>query len=256
MSKLKVTFLGTGTSSGVPMVACDCDICISDNSKDKRLRSSILIELEGVSVVVDTGPDFRYQMLREKVKRLDAIVFTHEHKDHVAGLDDVRAFNHIMKSSMQIFATERVQTALKRDFYYAFETDKYPGVPQIELNTITNKPFWVEGIKFEPIELLHYKMPVFGYRVGKFAYVTDANKITDQELEKLIGVEVLVINALRESPHISHFSLNESLDIIKRVAPNKAYLTHLSHQMPKYDDLLKKLPENVFPSYDGLVLTI
>jgi phosphoribosyl 1,2-cyclic phosphate phosphodiesterase len=204
--------------------------------------------------VVDTGPDFRFQMLRESVRKVNAIVFTHEHKDHVAGLDDVRGFNYIMKSSMNIYATERVQTALKREFHYAFESQKYPGVPQLELKTITNKPFQVNELTFEPISLMHYKMPVFGYRIGDFAYVTDANFISNEEMKKLKGVKTLVINALREASHISHFSLEEALAIIKEIGPDEAYLTHLSHQMPRYEDLVKQLPANVFPAYDGLKL--
>lgn len=256
MDSIKVTFLGTGTSQGVPMIACDCEVCSSDDPRDKRLRSSILIECGEVSVVVDTGPDFRYQMLREKVKRVTGVVFTHEHKDHVAGLDDIRGFNYKMKASMKIYATERVQTALKREFHYAFGTEKYPGVPQLELCAITNKEFDVSGLSFIPIALKHYKMPVFGYRIGDFGYITDANVIEDSEKEKLKGVKVLVINALRETSHISHFSLDEALEIIKEINPEQAYLTHMSHQMPKYDELMKKLPENVFPAYDGLKLKI
>lgn len=256
MSDLQVTFLGTGTSQGVPMIACNCEVCSSSNPKDKRLRSSILIESEDTSVVVDTGPDFRYQMLREKVKKLSAVVFTHEHKDHVAGLDDIRGFNYVQKSSMQIFATERVQKALKREFYYAFETEKYPGVPQLELCTIDETNFNVNGLEFQPIQLMHYKMPVFGYRVGSFAYITDANYISQEEMDKLTGLDVLVINALRPSSHISHFSLEEALAIIDHLKPQKAYLTHISHQMPMYEKLVNQLPENVFPSYDGLKLKI
>ncbi len=253
---LKVSFLGTGTSSGVPMIACECEVCISADDRDKRLRTSVLIESDTTTVVVDTGPDFRYQMLRQRVKKLDAIVFTHEHKDHVAGLDDVRAFNYSMKASMNIYATEQVQTALKREFYYAFESEKYPGVPQLDLQTITLVPFMVGDLRFEPIQLLHYKMSVFGYRVGDFGYITDANQITETEKMKLNGVKVLVVNALREATHISHFSLSEALEIIKYIAPEKAYLTHISHQMPAHEQLLKLLPPNVYPAHDGLVIEI
>lgn len=253
---LKVTFLGTGTSSGVPMIGCQCEVCTSSDSKNKRLRTSVLLESDEATVVIDTGPDFRYQMLRAQVRELNAVVYTHEHKDHIAGLDDVRGFNYLMKSSMNIYATEQVQTALKREFYYAFETVKYPGVPQLELNTIVNAPFSVGDLQFEPIQLMHYKMPVFGYRVGNFGYITDANQISDEELGKLKGVEILVINALRESTHISHFSLEEALEIIERVGPKQAYLTHLSHQMPAHEVLVSKLPENVSPAFDGLILEI
>lgn len=256
MKDLKVTFLGTGTSQGVPMIGCTCEVCTSIDDKDKRLRSSILIETKDGSVVVDTGPDFRYQMLRENVKRLDAVVFTHEHKDHVAGLDDVRGFNYVMDKPMEIFATEDVQKALKREFYYAFMPKKHAGIPKLSLNTIYNKPFIAGGITFEPIEMLHYKMTVLGYRIGDFAYLTDVNYISPKELDKIKGVKVLVIDALQESTHPSHFSLQEALNIIEVIAPNKAYLTHISHRMPRYKELIKKLPQNVFPAHDGLVLIV
>ncbi len=256
MSKLKITFLGTGTSQGVPMIACDCEVCKSTDSRDKRLRSSILVETDEVSLVIDTGPDFRYQMLRAEVKKLDAVIYTHEHKDHVAGLDDIRGFNFWMKRPMEIFATERVQSALKREFHYAFSDEKYPGVPKLNLNTIVNKSFEVLGLTLIPIALTHYKMPVFGYRIGNFAYITDANIIAPEELKKLEGVEVMVINALRKTSHVSHFSLPEALEIIKTINPKKAYLTHFSHQMGRYEDLIKELPENVLPAHDGLILEI
>ena len=249
---MKVTFLGTGTSQGVPMIACECDVCLSTDSRDKRLRSSILIEVDDTTIVVDTGPDFRYQMLRANVKKLHAVVFTHEHKDHIAGLDDVRGFNYIMRQSMDIFATERVQNALKREFYYAFETEKYPGVPELHLHSIVNEPFKVGQIPVIPIQLMHYKMPVFGYRIHDFAYITDANSIAEEEVEKLKGVKVMVINALRKTPHISHFSLEEALEIIRKVNPERAFLTHFSHQMGKYMDLIQELPSGVEPAFDGL----
>lgn len=256
MSNIKVTFLGTGTSQGVPMIACNCEVCLSSDPRDKRLRSSVLIETDEVNFVIDTGPDFRYQMLREKVTKLDAVLYTHEHKDHIAGLDDIRGFNYWMKKPMDIYATEQVQFALKREFHYAFETNKYPGVPQLNLKTIENSPFDMGNLKIIPIQLTHYKMPVFGYRIGKFAYITDANNITDEELEKLKGVEVLVINALRKTKHISHFTLKEALAIIEKINPKRAFLTHFSHQMGKYVDVVKELPENVLPAHDRLVIEI
>lgn len=256
MSKLKVTFLGTGTSQGVPMIACNCAVCTSTDARDKRLRSSILVETNEVSFVIDTGPDFRYQMLRARVTKLDAVLFTHEHKDHIAGLDDIRGFNYWMKKPMDIFATERVQLALKREFHYAFETEQYPGVPQLNLKTIENRPFSIQNIPITPIHLMHYKMPVFGYRIGNFAYITDANQISEEELKKLEGVDVLVINALRKTSHISHFSLDEAVEIINRINPKQAYLTHFSHQMGKYVDVVNDLPQNVLPAYDGLMLEI
>lgn len=253
---MKVTFLGTGTSQGVPMIGCECEVCKSSDNRDNRLRSSILVEVEDVTMVIDTGPDFRYQMLRAEVNKMDAVVFTHEHKDHIAGLDDVRGFNYLQKKPMDIFATERVQSALKREFYYAFETDKYPGVPQLNLVTIKNESFLINGVELQPIEMTHYKMPVFGYRIGKFAYITDANYISEKELEKLNGVEVMVINALRKTTHVSHFSLDEAIEIIQKINPKEAYLTHFSHQMGKYKDVIKELPKNILPAFDGLVLEI
>ena len=253
---MKITFLGTGTSQGVPMIACECEVCTSTNPKDKRLRSSVLIELEDQTMVIDTGPDFRYQMLRAGVKKLDAVVFTHEHKDHVAGLDDVRGFNYIMKKSMQIYATENVQLALKRDFHYAFGSKTYPGVPQLELNTISNNPFKVGGEEVIPIHLKHYKMDVFGYRIRNFAYITDANFISETEMEKLKDLDVLVINALQKHSHISHFTLEEAIEVIHELNPKRAFLTHLSHRMGKYDEVSKELPENVKLSYDELVIEL
>jgi phosphoribosyl 1,2-cyclic phosphate phosphodiesterase len=253
---MKITFLGTGTSQGVPMIACECDVCTSTDSKDKRLRSSVLIEVDDLTIVIDTGPDFRYQILRAGVKKMDAVVFTHEHKDHVAGLDDVRGFNYIMKKSMQIYATESVQVALKRDFHYAFGSKKYPGAPQLELNTILNEPFEVGGEQFIPIQLKHHKMDVFGYRIRNFAYITDANYISEMELEKLKGLDVLIINALQKNSHISHFTLDEALEIIEKLEPKKAYLTHLSHRMGKYEDVSRELPKHVELSYDELVIEV
>lgn len=259
MKNLKVTFLGTGTSQGVPLIACSCAVCTSTDFRDKRLRSSILVEASNVTsnvaIVIDTGPDFRYQMLRQNIKRLDAVVFTHEHKDHVAGLDDVRGFNYVMKRPMKIFATQQVQDALKREFYYAFVAQKHAGLPQLDLQLITNQSFVVDGIPFEPIEMMHDKMPVFGYRIDKFAYLTDVNYISPQGMDRLKGVEILVIDALQESTHRSHFSLGQALDVIEEISP-KSYLTHISHRMPSYTELMDKLPNHVFPAYDGLVLKI
>lgn len=253
MSSIKITVLGSGTSQGVPVIACECPVCSSLDSKDKRLRSSILISLGEENYVIDSGPDFRQQMLVNKVKSLRGILFTHEHKDHVAGLDDVRAFNYKEQRDMEVFCTERVSEALKREFQYVFSGDRYPGIPQINLNIIENNSFNLPcGINVQPIEVMHYKMPVFGYRIGNFTYITDAKTVSDSEIEKIKGTEVLIVNALHQSEHISHFNLNEALDFIQKVNPTKAYLTHISHLFGVHSDIEKLLPKNVFAAYDGL----
>lgn len=253
---MKITFLGTGTSQGIPVIACRCEVCTSSNPKDNRLRCSVLIEFHGRTIVIDTGPDFRQQMLNNNVQRLDAVLFTHEHKDHVAGLDDIRAFNFVMKQNMDIYLTDAVEKAIRREFSYIFAESKYPGIPLINLHQITNHPFELYNQTVLPIEVMHYQMPVFGYRIGGFTYITDANSISEIELEKLVGTEVLVINALRREPHISHFTLKEALNLINRIKPQKGYLTHLSHQMGKHDDVMQELPPNVEIAYDGLTIEI
>ena len=252
-NSIKLTFLGTGTSQGVPVIACKCSVCLSDDNKDNRLRSSVLIGTQGVTFAIDSGPDFRQQMLRENIQHLDAIVFTHEHKDHVAGLDDVRAFNFKSKASMDIYCTEQVFQNLSREFHYVFDPKfLYPGVPKIEPHIITNESFKVNGVEVLPIEVFHYKLPVFGYRIGDVTYITDANKIVPEEFEKMRGTKILVLNALRKTEHISHFSLEEALAIIKEIKPEKAYLTHISHLMGKHDEVNLELPDNVEIAYDGL----
>lgn len=253
---MKVTFLGTGTSQGVPVLTCDCSVCSSDDPRDKRLRSSILIETEGGNIVVDTGPDFRYQMLRTGVKRLDAVLYTHEHKDHIAGLDDVRPFNFIQKQATEIYCTDRVEEALKRDFHYCFSDYKYPGIPQLNLNRIDLKPFEVLGNKVIPIEVMHYKLPVLGFRIGDFTYLTDVKTIADSEKEKVKGSKVLIINALRFKEHISHLNFDQALELIKELEVERAYLTHISHLMTTHAELEKRCPENVLPGHDMLEIEI
>jgi len=254
---MKITFLGTGTSQGVPLIGCRCEVCTSIDARDKRLRCSVMVE-DGESVfVIDSGPDFRQQMLREKVTRLDAIIFTHEHKDHIAGLDDVRAFNYLNSKHMDVYANVRVQEALKREFHYIFSNSDYPGIPKINLHTIHDTvPFQVRETSFIPVEALHYKLPVLGYRIGNFSYVTDANYIADSEKAKLKNSEVLVLNALRRESHVSHFSLDEALQMIEELKPGKAYLIHLSHQMGRHADIEKDLPAHVRCAYDGLQLQV
>ena len=256
MSALKITFLGTGTSQGVPVIACECEICTSKNPKDKRTRTSILIEYNGKNIVVDTGPDFRQQMLREKVMHLDAILFTHEHKDHIAGMDDIRAFNFQSKQDMPVYATPQVEIGLKKEFHYIFAEYQYPGIPKIDLHYIDNNPFELFGKSIIPITVMHYKLPVTAFRFDNFTYITDANFIDPVEKEKIKGTEVLVINALRQTPHISQFTLQEALDLIEEIKPKKAYLTHISHLLGSHDEVSKSLPANVEIAYDGLTVTL
>ncbi|MBC8054498.1 MAG: MBL fold metallo-hydrolase [Sphingobacteriaceae bacterium] len=250
---MKVTFLGTGTSQGVPLIGCDCEVCTSSSPFDKRLRVSVLVEVEGKVFVIDTGPDFRYQMLRAKVKHLDGILITHEHKDHVAGLDDVRAFNYHQKKAMNVYAHKRVHETLEREFHYAFADFKYPGVPLINLNAISEEPFLVEGIAITPIEVMHYLLPVYGFRIGDFTYITDAKSISDSEKKKISGSRVLVINALQKDRHISHFTLDEAIAFALEMGAEKTYLTHVSHRMGRHDDVSKELPPGIEFAYDGLV---
>lgn len=254
---MKVTFTGTGTSQGIPVIACPCNVCQSESPFDKRLRSSIHIQTETASIVIDTGPDFRQQMLRENIKQLDAVVFTHEHKDHTAGLDDVRAFNFVQKKAINVYATRQVQEALKREFAYVFSETKYPGVPEITLHEINaDKPFSINGLTLIPILVYHYKLPVLGFRIGDFTYITDANFIPDKEKEKIKGSKIIVLNALRKQSHISHFTLDEAIALIKELKPEKAYFTHISHQLGKHEEVSKELPPNIQLAYDGLKLIL
>ena len=253
---MKVTFLGTGTSQGVPVIACKCSVCASEDEKDKRLRSSVLLEVENTNIVIDTGPDFRQQMLRADVNQLDAVLFSHEHRDHIAGLDDIRAYNFIQQQPMDVYAEERVLRALNYDFPYIFAEKKYPGVPQVNVNLISNTPFQINSISITPVRVMHYRLPVLGFRIGQFAYITDANFISEEEMEKLIGVKHLVINALRKEKHISHYSLEQALQIIRQLSPKRAYLTHLSHQMGLHEEIQKEIPPNVVLAYDGLTVDL
>ena len=249
-----ITFLGTGTSQGVPVVACTCEVCLSADKHDKRLRTSIMIEAEGKVVVIDSGPDFRYQMLREQVMHLDALVFTHEHKDHVAGMDDIRAFNYKQQSAIDVYATTRVQEALKREFSYIFSEFKYPGIPQVNLINIDKQPFNIGNIELTPIEVMHYKLPVLGFRIKDFTYITDAKTITETEKKKIRGSKILVINALQRQEHISHFTFNEAIAFAKEINAEKTYLLHISHRLGKHAEVSAELPDGIELAYDGLKL--
>lgn len=238
------------------MIACNCDVCLSQNKKDKRLRSSVLIRSASGSVVIDTTPDFRYQMLRSHVRHLDAAVFTHEHKDHIAGLDDIKAYNFIHKKPIQLFASNATASALQRDFYYAFAENKYPGVPELRLNVVDDQTFDVVDLSFTPIHVKHLNMPVLGYRIGNFTYITDANYISEQEKKKIIGSEVLVLNALRKEKHISHFTLQEAIDLATELNVPHTYFTHISHQLGLHDEVERMLPKGMHLAYDGLILEV
>jgi phosphoribosyl 1,2-cyclic phosphate phosphodiesterase len=249
---MKVTFLGTGTSQGVPVIGCTCEVCQSLDFRDKRLRSSIHLEIENQSFVVDTGPDFRQQMLRESVKRIDAILFTHAHRDHTAGLDDVRAYNFLQQMDMPVYGTRPVLEQLEVEYAYAFAKEYYPGIPRLTLNEIDGSTFMVNGISVIPLPVMHLKLPVLGFRIGSFSYITDANFIPDETMEKLQGTETLVLNALQRAAHISHFNLQQALDMADKIRPKQTYLTHISHKLGMHADVTKELPQNVALAFDGL----
>ena len=236
------------------MIGCECEVCTSTDKKDNRLRTSILVQSAKTTLVVDTGPDFRYQMLRQKVKHLDAVVFTHPHKDHLAGLDDVKAFNFHSKIPMNLYADSLTEEALRRDFYYAFTDTRYPGIPELVLNTITLEPFVVGDIPIVPVLVWHLKMPVMGFRFGKFTYITDANRIDESEKEKIRGSETMVLNALRKQKHISHFTLEEAIEMVEALKVPTAYFTHISHQLGLHAEVEAELPEGIHLGYDGLEL--
>ncbi|MGA2824216.1 MAG: MBL fold metallo-hydrolase [Bacteroidales bacterium] len=248
-----LTFLGTGTSQGVPVVACNCNVCRSVDTRDKRLRSAVMVETEGKRIIIDCGPDFRQQMLREDICSIDALLITHAHKDHIGGLDDVRAFNYILQRPAEVYASREVQRAIKKEFSYAFGEDKYPGTPEINLHLIGNRQFDISGLLILPIKVLHFNdYYIFGYRIGDLTYITDAHDIPEKEMKKIEGSRVIVINALRKKKHYSHFNLSEAVAILEKLKPEQGYLTHISHQMGCYEDVQRELPSFIKQAYDGL----
>jgi phosphoribosyl 1,2-cyclic phosphate phosphodiesterase len=253
---MKITFLGTGTSTGVPVVACNCNVCTSDGPRDKRYRTSVMLSHGSSNIIIDCGPDFRIQMLKHKVEDIDAVLFTHAHRDHIAGLDDIRAFNYILHKSIDIYGTQLTLDAIKLQFPYIFAPGRYFGAPQLNLHPITEAPFSINNFRFTPVQVMHQDMKVFGYRIGDFTYITDANYISPAELDKIRGSKVVVINALRNSRHVSHFSLDEALEILQDLKPDIAYLTHISHFLGKFDAVSAKLPDWVHLAYDSLQIEI
>lgn len=240
----------------MPVITCDCEVCTSADFRDNRLRTSAMLSYEGKNIVIDSGPDFRQQMLRANVQSLDAIVYTHEHKDHVAGMDDVRAFNYKQRKAISLYGSSRVEEAIKREFHYAFSDSRYPGVPEVEFHTIGMDSFRLLGLVFTPVEVIHFHLPVMGFRIGDFAYITDANYISPAELDKLKGVKVLVLNALRRKVHPSHFNLEQALELVEIIAPEQAWFTHISHLLGLHAQVEEELPRHVKLAYDGLSFDI
>lgn len=253
---MKVVFLGTGTSQGIPVIGCNCQVCNSNNVKDKRLRSSVAVISHDTTIVIDTSIDFRQQMLNSNIKKLDAILYTHEHKDHTAGLDDVRSYNFLQKKSMDVYAEDRVFRALVNQFPYIFAERKYPGIPQINTISIKDEEFFIQKMNVCPLRIWHYRLPILGYRINNFAYITDASSIPDEEKAKLKDIKCLVIGAIRKEKHYSHFNLDEALEEINQINPERAFITHIGHFMGLYNEVTKELPEKVELAYDGLEIDV
>lgn len=254
--KIKVTFLGTGTSTGVPVIACNCPVCKSNDPRDKRFRTSVLVNICERNIIIDCGPDFRFQMLKNKVEDIDAVIFTHQHRDHIAGLDDIRAFNYILNKSIDIYGSALVIDAIKTEFPYIFKENSFFAAPQLNVNIIDEQPFKICDIEIIPIRVMHGKMEIFGFRIGDFSYITDANFIEPSELDKIRGSKVVVLNALRNSKHVSHYCLSESVEILNDLKPQSAYLTHISHFLGLHIEVEAKLPSFIKPAYDNLVIEI
>lgn len=253
---MQVRLLGTGTSQGIPIIGCHCPVCTSEDPRDHRFRTSALVTVDGLNILIDTGPDLRMQLLRAGVTRLDAVLYTHEHRDHTAGLDDVRPINFMMNQTLNLYGLPRVMRALHREFEYAFAEHKYPGVPTIALNPIKPEPFKIGDVEIQPIRVRHMTLPILGYRIRNFAYITDGSFISASELKKIKGVDVLVINALRKEEHYSHFNLEQALNIIRTIQPKRACLTHISHHLGLYTEVMPTLPENVSLGIDNEVIEI
>lgn len=253
---MNIRFLGTGTSQGVPVIGCDCEVCRSVDFRDKRFRCSVHIETEGKSFVIDTGPDFRMQMLRADIHQLDAVIYTHEHKDHTAGLDDIRPFNFRQKKDMPVYGRSQVLNQIRQEYSYVFSEKKYPGVPQVLPIEIDQEPFEVEGISINPIPVMHHKLPVLGFRVGDFTYITDANYISEESKEKIKGSKILVLNALQKTPHLSHFTLEEAIEMAQMLGAEQTYFTHISHKLGLHREVESELPEGIHLAYDGLMLSL
>ena len=253
---MKLTFLGTGTSQGVPVIACHCNVCRSSDERDTRLRTSALFQVDNKNILFDIGPDFRQQMLRHHVDHLDAILITHAHRDHVGGLDDIRSFNYVQHSHMDIYLNAEARHAIERDYHYIFEYHQYPGLPEADLHEVGETPFLTAGETVLPIHALHKDLPILGFRIRNLAYITDANHIAPQEMDKLHNLNILVINALRKEKHFSHYSLPEALDVIRQLQPRQAYLTHISHEMGLHAETEALLPPNVHLAYDNLQIDI
>lgn len=254
MEKARLTFLGTGTSQGVPMIGCGCEVCSSSDARDKRLRSSVLVEYKGKKILIDAGPDFRQQMLRAGISHVDAILLTHNHKDHTGGLDDIRAFNYLEKKATEIYCEKYVEDSLRLEYSYAFAENRYPGAPEWHVHNIDDNQFCIGNCEITPIRGKHFKLPVLGFRFGNIAYCTDMNHIPEEEFAKLQGLDHFIINCVRRGRHISHFSLEEAIAVAQKVGAKNTWLTHLSHQLPTYSELAAELPQGIYPAYDGLIL--